>query len=238
MTDVVPDSPDVTGVLLNVVGITTEPGSTATHLSVFPNALPPGQDPGTSNLNLAANVIKANLVFVPVGTDGKVRIFNNQGATHVVADVLGYMLKGQDPLTRAGRVVPLTSPYRTFDTREPQFGGVALGPGQAEDWSFAEFASSVAIGPDSVGNQLAVIGNLTSASLTRQYPSVPASTFLTAYPGGGAVRPLSSNLNMVEGPPVPNMAVLKYGADNTVRVYNLAGYAHYLFDASAVVLAD
>ena len=34
------------------------------------------------------------------------------------------------------------------------------------------------------------------------------------------------------------MAVLKYGADNTVRVYNFAGYAHYLFDASAVVLAD
>jgi hypothetical protein len=237
VTDVVPDSPDVTGVLLNVVGITTEPGSTATHLSVFPNALPPGQDPPTSNLNLAANVIKANLVFVPVGTDGKVRIFNNQGATHVVADVLGFMRKGQDPLTRAGRVVPLTSPYRTFDTREPQFGGVALGPGQAEDWSFAEFASSVAIGPDSVGNQLAVIGNLTSAELKRQYPSVPASTFLTAYPTDTG-RPLSSNLNMVEGPPVPNMAVLKYGAANTVRVYNLAGYAHYLFDASAVVLAD
>jgi hypothetical protein len=238
VTDVVPDSPNVTGVLLNVVGITTQPGSTATHLSVFPDALPPGQDPSTSNLNLAANVIKANLVFVPVGTDGKVRIFNNQGATHVVADVLGYMVKGQDPLTRAGRVVPLTSPYRTFDTREPQFGGVALGPGQAEDWSFAEFASSVAIGPDSVGNQLAVIGNLTSASLTRQYPSVPASTFLTAYPAG-AGRPLSSNLNMVEGPPVPNMAILKYSAaDYSVRVYNLAGYAHYLFDASAVVLAD
>ena len=48
---------------------------------MFPNALPPGQDPTTSNLNLAANVIKANLVFVPVGTDGKVRIFNNQGNT-------------------------------------------------------------------------------------------------------------------------------------------------------------
>ena len=58
-----------------------------------------------------------------------------------------------------------------------------------------------------------------------------------AYPTGGE-RPLSSNLNTVEGPPIPNMAVLKYGANNTVRVYNLAGYAHYLFDASAVVLAD
>lgn len=237
VTDVVPDLPSVSGVLLNVVGITTEPGGTATHLSLFPDALPAGQDPTTSNLNLAPNVIKANLVFVPVGTDGKVRIFNNQGATHVVADVVGYMQSGQDPLTRKGRVVPLTSPYRAFDTREAQWGGVALGPGQAEDWSFAEFAASVAIGPDAVGSQLGVIGNLTSASVTRQYTSVVARSFLTAYPADAA-RPLSSNLNTVEGPPIPNMAVLKYGTNNTVRVYNLAGYAHYLFDASAVVLAD
>ncbi|MEO7369872.1 MAG: hypothetical protein ABI949_06725 [Ilumatobacteraceae bacterium] len=232
-TDVVPNMNNITGVLLNVVGIT---GSSATHLSIYPNDLG-GAAPTTSNLNLAPNTIKANLVFVPVGTDGSVRIFNNQGFTDVVADVVGYMQSGQDPTTRKGRVVPLSSPYRTFDTRDPQFGGVALGPGQAEDWSFADFASSVAIGPDAVGNQLAVIGNLTSAELKRQYASVPAASFLTAYPADAA-RPLSSNLNTVEGPPIPNMAVLKYGANNTVRVYNLAGYSHYLFDASAVVLAD
>ena len=89
----------------------------------------------------------------------------------LLADVVGYMLKGQDKTTRAGRVVPLTSPYRTFDTRDPRWGGVALGPGQAEDWSFADFASSVAIGPDLVGPQLAVIGNLTSAALTRTWSS-------------------------------------------------------------------
>ena len=237
MPGVVPNSPAVTGVLLNVVGITTDPGATATHLSVFPNALPAGQDPTTSNVNLAAGVIKANLVFVPVGDDGKVRIFNNQGQTQVVADVVGYMQSGAAEPTREGRVVPLSSPYRTFDTRRPEWGVAPLGPGQAEDWSFADFAASVAIGPDAVGAQRAVIGNLTSASVTRQYPTAIARSFLTAYPAD-APRPLSSNLNTVEGPPIPNMAVLKYGASNTVRIYNLAGYAHYLFDASAVVLAD
>ena len=48
------------------------------------------------------------------------------------------------------------------------------------------------------------------------------------------------NLNTIEGPPVPNMAILTYSSssDPTVRVYNLAGYDHYLFDASAVVLAN
>ena len=234
VTDVVPNLPNVTGVLLNVVGIT---GSVATHLSVFPDDLG-GQAPTTSNLNLAPNAIKANLVFVPVGTDGQVRIFNNQGSTDVVADVVGYMQTGALETSRQGRVVPLSSPYRTFDTRDPQFGGVALGPGQAEDWSFGAFASSVAIGTESVGNQLAVIGNLTSASLTRQYASAFVRSFLTAYPAK-ATRPLSSNLNSVEGPtPIPNMAILKYGTDATVTMYNLAGYEHYLFDASAVILAD
>ncbi len=236
-TDVVPDSPNVTGVLLNVVGITARAGGGSTYLSVVPDAVPAGQTPTTSNLNLAPGVIKANLVFVPVGADGKVRIFNFQGSTDVVADVVGYMEGGHAADTRIGRVVPLTSPFRTFDTRDPQFGGVALGPGQAEDWSFAEFAGSVFIGSESVGPQLGVIGNLTAAELKRQYATVPASSFLTAYPAS-ATRPLSSNLNTVEGPPIPNMAVLKYGTNNTVRVYNLAGYEHYLFDASAVVLAD
>ena len=127
-------------------------------------------------------MIKANLVFVPVGADGKVRIFNFQGSTDVVADVVGYMEGGHTADTRIGRVVPLTSPFRTFDTRDPQFGGVALGPGQAEDWSFAEFAGSVFIGSESVGPQLGVIGNLTAAELKRQYATVPASSFLTAYP--------------------------------------------------------
>ncbi len=241
--DAVPDSPNVTGVLLNIVGLTTYPGAASTYLSVLPDAPPPGQDPTTSNLDLVPGVVMANLVFVPVGADGKVRIFNFHGNTQVVADVVGYLLKGQDPLTRAGRVVPLTSPYRTFDTRDAQFGSVPLGPGQAEDWSFSDFAASVAIGPDAVGNQLAVIGNFTSASLTRQYPSVAVSSFMTAYPADAATRPLSSNIDTVEGPALANMAVLTYSATNnpanyTVRVYNLAGYAHYLFDASAVVLND
>lgn len=238
VVDVVPDSPQVTGVLLNVVGLTTEPGGTATHLSLFPDALPAGQVPATSNVNLAAGVIKANLVFVPVGADGQVRIFNNQGLTQVVADVVGFMRSGFTETTRQGRIVPLTSPYRTFDTRDPQFGGVALGPGQAEDWSYADFASSVFIGSASVGPQLGVIGNLTSAELKRQYPSQIAQSYLTAYPTDAA-RPESSNLNTIEGPPVPNMAVLKYSATNaTVRVYNNAGYTHYIFDASAVILSD
>ena len=125
-----------------------------------------------------------------------------------------------------------------FDTREPAFGPAPLGPGAAEDWSFADFAGSVTIGGVEVGRQLGVIGNLTSAALTRQFPTVPASSFLTVYPSDAPVRPTSANLNMTEGPPTPNMVILKYSATTTVRVFNYAGHNHYIYDASAVILSD
>ena len=134
-------------------------------------------------------------------------------------------------------MVPLSAPYRVFDTREQQWGGVPLGPGQAEDWSFADFAKSVTIGGVEVGNQSGVIGNLTSASLTRQYANQPVGSFLTVYPSDSD-RPTSANLNMIEGAPVPNMVIMKYSAATTVRVYNYAGYNHYVYDASAVILSD
>ncbi len=88
-----------------------------------------------------------------------------------------------------------------------------------------------------VGDQAAVIGNLTNASLSRQYPTVPLiGSYLTAWPTGLG-RPETSNVDTVEGTnPVPNMSILNYAPDYTLQVFNYAGSAHYLFDAAAVVL--
>ncbi|MEI6497687.1 MAG: hypothetical protein WCO88_13555 [Actinomycetota bacterium] len=234
----IPSTPDVVGVVLNVTGVNTTAGSKPTFVSVVPD--PVVGQPSTSNLNLTKGLIKPNLVIVPVNaTDGKVRLFNNTGTVDLVADVVGYLQLRPDN-TRAGRVVPLGSPFRVFDTRDPAFGSVELGPGQAEPWSFADFANSVNIGGTSVGPQLAVIGNLTSASLRRQYATQAANSFISVYPDqlAAGAAPSTSNLNTVENVPVPNLTIVKYGASTTSWVYNLAGYAHYLFDASAVVLND
>jgi len=236
----IPNTADVVGVLMNVSGVNNLAGSLPTFVSAVPDAIALGTRPGTANLNLLRGQIKPNLVMVPVNpVDGKVRLYNNTGSVHLVADVVGYLERRPDA-TRSGRVVPLGSPFRVFDTRDPAFGSVALGPGQAEPWSFADFANSVNIGGVAVGPQLAVIGNLTSASLTRQYPSVPASSYLSAFPDQLATgaRPTTATLNTIENVPVPNMAIVKYGAGSVSWVYNLSGYAHYLFDASAVVLGD
>ncbi len=226
---------DLVGVVLNLTGINTQSQSAGTFLSVVPE-LAPNTPPSTSNVNLARGQIKPNMVIVPVGPDGKVRIYNHAGATHVAVDVAGY-LTTTAPGARAGRVVPLTTPYRVFDTREQQWGSVALGPGQVEDWSFADFVNSVRIDGAWVGNQSAVIGNLTSAELTRQVPTTPVQSYLTVYPSDQP-RPNASNLNTTEGTPVPNLAIMKYGPNSTVRAFNLSGFTHYLYDASAVVLAD
>ncbi len=234
ITDVVPNSPDVVGVVLNVTGINNLTGSNSTYVSVVPET--PVTNPTTSNLNLTAGQIKANLVIVPVtNVDGMIRLFNLTGQTHLAVDVVGYMKANQDPTTRLGRVIPLTAPFRSFDTREPSFGNAALGPAQTEGWSFSQFVASVLLDGQPVGNQIALLGNLTGTGLSRTAPTIPVSTFVTVFPSDVS-RPLASNINVVEGANVPNMALIKLGADDQIKTYNLQGYIHYLFDVSAVVL--
>lgn len=238
ITDIVPNSADVVGVLLNVTGINTEPNNVPTFVSALPDD--PSGKVGTSNLNLAQNQIKANLVIVPVNDlDGAIRLYNNSGNVHIAVDVVGYMLANVDDTAhpRLGRVIPLTAPFRTFDTREPSFGNAQLGPGQAESWSFSQFVASVTLGGVPIGNQVALLGNLTGTGLSRVFPGQPVSTFFTVYPSDVS-RPFSSNINVTEGANVPNMAVVKLGPSGEIKAFNNSGYIHYLFDASAVVLGD
>ena len=57
-------------------------------------------------------------------------------------------------------------------------------------------------------------------------------------PGAPSTPPLIANLNSVEGAPVGNLALVKYGPNQVVRIYNARGSAHYVFDVNAVVLSD
>ncbi len=237
ITDIVPNSGDVVGVVLNVTGINNLATSSNTFISVLPET--PKAAVTTSNLNLAPGQVKANLVIVPVtNADGAIRVYNNAGKTDVAVDVVGYMKANADPATKLGRVIPLSSPFRVFDTRDSKFGSVPLGPGQAESWSFTKFSDSVMLNGQAVGSQIALLGNLTGTGLTRASPTQPVATYFTLYASDAPSRPLSSNINVTEGVDVPNMAVVKLGADGQIKAYNNAGYVDYLFDVSAVVLQD
>jgi hypothetical protein len=237
----VPNSTNVTGVMVNITVANNNPGSVPTFLAATPVATAPGVEPATSVTNLNPGQVKANMAIVPVGDDGTIRLFNRSGSAHIIVDILGYLERGAPETTRAGRVVPLDAPFRVLDTRQPAFGSVPLGSGTKEDWSFKAFAESVNLGGAPVGKQSALIGNFTGTGLTALFPGQPVTSYMTVYPGNGA-PPNSSNINLTAGTSVPNTSLLRYGtvgADpNSIAVYNFDGQVHYLLDVYAVVLAD
>ena len=50
-----------------------------------------GARPTVSNLNFTAGQTVANLVIVPVGADGKIRLYNGSpGTVQLIADIAGY----------------------------------------------------------------------------------------------------------------------------------------------------
>lgn len=240
----VPKSADVVGVIVNLTGVNAFGQSQRTHMSVVPGAFDTGKKatwPGTSNLNLEPGQTRANLAIVPVGNDGKIRLFNLQGEVRMVVDVTGYLLRKPDA-SRAGRVIPLETSFRSLDTRRDEFHDQPLGPAMAEDFSFDAFVDDVKIGGDPVGAQSGLFGNLTAVGLQPQYSWGPAErSHMTVYPtpaGGSQTPPQISNLNLTENEAVPNMALLRYGAQDRIRFFNFAGYVDYILDVYAVVLAD
>jgi hypothetical protein len=232
VVDIVPNSAQVSGVILNVTA--TGPGAT-TFVSIQPQNFT--SYPTTSSLNLVPNQTKANLVMVPVGNDGKIRLYNDAGSVHLIADVVGYYLGGQPEGTRRGRIVPLSSPFRAFDTRKSEHGAARLGPGQAEWWDFNSFIQSVKIDNTWVGEQEALLFNLTATDHGFPYAVPNTDSWLTVHPFNTSL-PTASNLNFHPYETVPNFVVARLSADNRVNVYNHNGFVHYLADVAAVVLQD
>ncbi len=73
-----------TGVVANVtVAATTEGG----YLTVHPTGEPRQE---TSTLNMVPNQVVPNLTIAKVGTGGRISVYNQQGQTHVIVDVVGY----------------------------------------------------------------------------------------------------------------------------------------------------
>jgi hypothetical protein len=61
--------------------------TTGTHITVWPGGV---AMPEASNLNLPAGDVRPNQVVVKIGTAGTINLLNNAGATHLIADVVGY----------------------------------------------------------------------------------------------------------------------------------------------------
>ena len=245
-TDIVPDRASVTAALVNLTLVNRSPASQRTFVTATPDPIETGAvNPSSSNV--AAGGIKANMAVVPVGSDGQIQLFNHAGDLHLVVDVLGYFERGVNAESNRGRVVPLDSPFRAFDTREPEFGDAPLRHGSEEEWSFEAFVGSVTLNPGTESEvvgpaQQGLIGSLVAINLQPLYRSHTGdySSYLTLAPVD-TDEGESSNVNFFLGEVVANMSLINYGTkgddDHVVKAYNAYGSIDYLLDVYAIVLA-
>ena len=70
-----------------VANVTVTGASNDSHLTIWPADRPKA---GSSDLNFTAGEVIPNLVVVKLSGDGKISLANNEGATNVIVDVLGY----------------------------------------------------------------------------------------------------------------------------------------------------
>ena len=170
---------------------------------------PSGQArPETSNLNLVAGSATANLAMVQPGVGGKVTVANHAGSTDLVVDLLGWFMPDSG-------VKPI-GPTRLIDTRT---GHGPLGAADTLDVATTGF-------PGPGGNALV---NLTGIQTV-------GASFVTAW-DAAATRPATSNLNLVAGQAVANVALVARST-GTIRLFNNAGRADLVVDALAWFPAD
>ena len=192
----------------------TEP-TLETYLRVTPTGTP---EPTVSNLNVHAGGERANLVLARVGPDGRVRVYNHAGSTHVVADVVGY----GSPTTLGG--VTLVPPRRVLDTRSGD--GVS---GGFKD-KLASQATLDVLLPGTPPGATAAIVNLPATDPTE-------TTHLAAY-AGGAPWPNTSTLNLKRGETIPNLAIVPLSPDRRIRIRNNAGSVNVVADLFGFVVAS
>jgi hypothetical protein len=212
---------DVTG-----VGGVPETGATAVVMNVtvdapltagFITAWPSGEaQPTVSNLNYVAGQTVPNLVTVKIGANGRVNLYNSEGYTHLVADVVGYYTASAP--AGGGRFTAVT-PGRVLDTRIGTGRGGATSPvgaGESINVAVTGLAAVPAVGVSGV-----------ALNVTVDQPTSPG--YLTVWPTGEA-RPLASSHNFVPGLTVANLVLAKVGTDGQVSIFNSAGNTHVVAD--------
>ena len=211
----------VTAVVLNVT--VTESTSNG-YLTVYGDDDVNGdaqENPGTSNLNFRTGENVANLVTVPVGTNGLVDFYNGagKGSTQVLADIAGYYTA-----STASSYVAIT-PTRILDTRKGE--GAPKAQIQADKSINVTVAGANGIPDDAT----AVAVNLTSVDSTK-------NGLITAYPTGQSL-PVVSNLNYVAGSTTANMAIIPIGTNGQVTFENSStGPVDLLADVAGYYTAD
>jgi LPXTG-site transpeptidase (sortase) family protein len=183
-----------------VVNVTATDAANGGYVTVYPGS---SERPNVSSLNLPGpGATLANLVTVPIGSDGGINVFTETG-THVIVDLFGWY----EPTgwTDKGRFQPL-EPFRAYDSRR----GQAVGRG-----------GTIRVGLKGVPSSAsAAVLNITAVGS-------PDAGFWTAF-AAGTDRPSTSNLNTSAGATVPNQVIVPL-TNGSVDLYSDVG-GHVLVD--------
>ena len=203
-----------TAVVLNVTG--TGP-TAATDVRLYPTPSD-GRVPVVSNLNLKRGQTAANLVIVSVGEGGRVRLRNESGAVHLIADLAGYYAPG------APHAFVPVDPTRMLDSRAGN--GTSALPLRSDDTMTVQLAGRRGVPAAAV----AAVVNLTATSVTEP-------TDLRLFPAtAGSGVPTVSNLNLRARETRANLAVVRLGDQGLVRVLTARGSAQVIGDLAGYFL--
>lgn len=192
------------GVPAVVLNLTLDQPAAAGWAAVYASGAPV---PATSNVNVGPGETRPNVVFAPVGADGRVSVYLNTGA-HVIADVSGYFSTASN-----AELFKPVKPKRIIDTRP---AGVRIAAGGTLDVKVTDIA-----GVPSTAT--AVVLNVTATD-------AQATGYLTVYPFNVGLPP-SSNVNFVAGQSIPNVVVSGVSPDGRVKIFASAE-THVIVDVA------
>lgn len=203
-----------TAVILNVTG--TGP-TAATDVRLYPTPSD-GRVPVVSNLNLKRGQTAANLVIVSVGEGGRVRLRNESGQVHLIADLAGYYAPA------APHAFVPVDPTRLLDSRSGN--GTSAVPLRSDETMTVQLAGRRGVPASAV----AAVVNLTATSVTE-----PTDLRLFPATANGGV-PTVSNLNLRPRETRANLAVVRVGDQGLVRVLTARGSAQVIGDLAGYFL--
>ena len=202
----------VSAVVLNLT--VTQPAAPG-----YATAYPSDQTkPVVSSTNYAKGQTRANLVVIPVASDGSVTIYTSQ-STQLVADVFGYFASTLE--TTPGGLFHAITPARLLDTRVTKN---PLTSGATRTLAVAGHGGVPVIGAS------AAVLNVTVAEPTGQ-------GYVSAYPTGAAFRQGTSNINFVPGDLASARVIVPLGIGGDVSFYNRVGTTPLVVDVVGYLTA-
>nr|AGC72388.1 hypothetical protein [uncultured bacterium A1Q1_fos_15] len=183
---------DARAVVINLTSVGSTSGG-------FITAWPTGVSrPVASVLNRTSGQTIANLAVVPIGSGGKISLYNNAGTSHLVGDVQGYFTPASTVRYQA------ITPRRITDTRVDYGGCCPVGPGVDDYLGLGRPEMDAPAGSAA-----------SSITITGVRPT--ANSYLTVF--NTDIPPNTSNVNVAKGETRAN-AVVGSTLYGSLKVYN------------------